>query len=144
MSFWPPPSRILAALEGPWRFRRWIADQAILLGRARFAPVGKGLARYVEDADLDRPAAFRGDVFEQTRRGFRVHLDEKPRRVFHEVELSGRQHAVAGRGVHLYGLDTCVSDYVFHEDASFTLTQQVIGSRRLSPVVTEYRRHFDG
>lgn len=138
MSGWPPPSQILSALEGPWSLRRQVGAGEPLVGRAWISPLGKGLARYQEGGDLDRLSNV--EVFQQTRRGFRVHFDDGPQPTSLDVELTGRRAALAGRGVCLCGLDVWVYDYVFREDATFLVRREVIGRCPRAPVVTEYRR----
>lgn len=144
------PGRLLAALNGQWRFTRTLHstnDHSLLgaiEGIACFSADGTAQARYEEEGKL---ALHNGQTVRSAARyyfreqddGLVIYFDAHYRRLFHTLHLQGCADLQAD-STHLCAADRYQSRYIFCRDGSFLITHTVTGPRKAYRSHTRYCR----
>lgn len=134
----------LRRLEGQWHLHRKISDGSIFHGRAAWLRDGTDLLRYREEGTMRLAGGasfpcYRTYLYRQQPFGFSVFFDERPERLFHEVELlAGPDGALVGEAPHLCGRDLYETRYEL--GASLTITHRVTGPRKDYVMIGTYAR----
>lgn len=135
----------LSGLVGVWSFRRSVSGGSIMTGQATFVPAGGDRLSYAETGTLTladgKDYAFeRHYIYELRGGGFRVLFDEKPPRLFQDVELELNGGALIGSGFHNCAPDVYSSAYRFDLPVGFRIAHDVSGPRKAYAIVTDYAR----
>ncbi|MET3898458.1 hypothetical protein ABIB57_002407 [Devosia sp. UYZn731] len=135
----------LLGLVGDWSFRRSVTGGSIMTGQATFGRVGENCLNYAETgmltlADGKDYAFERRYIYELRGGGFRVLFDEKPPRLFQDVDLGLSDDTWIGSGFHNCAPDIYASTYRFDLPVGFRIAHDVSGPRKAYAIVTDYAR----